>query len=60
MTSYDQGYDLFKRHPELLLAQVWWRAPKDFTKEQANEFVDGHRAARWQDEFEREFVMSGK
>ena len=52
--AYDAGYDLFKNEPELLLAEVWWRAaPRPSDERQ--EFVDGYRAARKQhDEFRRE------
>ena len=52
MTSaFDQGFDLFKRAPDLLLAEVCRRHPI----ETSLEFMEGYRTARLQhDAFERE------
>jgi len=53
--AFDAGFDLFKREPELILADVWWRAPKGASFPEQHEFVEGYRAAREKhDEYERE------
>jgi hypothetical protein len=45
--AYDQGYDLFRREPDLLLATVWNRAVAlHRDTDYQHEFVDGYRSAR--------------
>lgn len=53
MNAFDEGFDLFKREPELMLTEVWWRAhAKDGDPQ---EFVEGYKAARKQhDEYKTE------
>jgi hypothetical protein len=50
---YEQGFQLYKREPELTLAEVGWRAPPH--KDDWVTFVMGYSDARRQkDDYERE------
>lgn len=52
----EQGYDLFKINPDLLLAAVWWEADMRSKRlEDQFNFVAGYSAARKRrDDYERE------
>jgi hypothetical protein len=63
MTAFDEGFDLFKRKPDLMLIEVWRMKPinnNSASEEKAaravrEAFVDGYMAGRKQrDEYERE------
>jgi hypothetical protein len=54
--AFDQGFELFKREPELLGVEVWWRANKAVDKVQDQfDYVTGYMTGRHQrDDYERE------
>jgi hypothetical protein len=54
--AFDLGYELFKREPELLGVEVWWRAAETIESFQGQiDFVTGFMTGRHQrDEYERE------
>jgi hypothetical protein len=53
---FENGYNLFKRESELILAEVWRRATKLYAYlGDQHEYVEGYKAGRRQrDEFTRE------
>ena len=45
--AFNDGYDLFKREPELMLAEVYWRAQAcGYNNSEQNDYINGYRAAR--------------
>ena len=47
MSAFDDGYDLFKREPELMLVEVYWHAQaRGYKKSEQNDYINGYRAAR--------------
>jgi hypothetical protein len=54
--AFDQGFELFKREPELLGVEVWWRATEAVSKVQDQfDYVTGYMTGRHQrDDYERE------
>jgi hypothetical protein len=53
---FELGHALFKRAPELMLVEVWWRADKMSRRiEDQHNFISGYQTARRQnDEYRRE------
>jgi len=54
--AFEDGLALFKREPELLAVEVWWRANKAVGEQEATyDFVAGYMKGRYQrDEYEKE------
>jgi hypothetical protein len=46
--SFDEGYELYQREPELMLSEVWWRVPRSYTIADAEAFVMGYITMRRQ------------
>ena len=55
MDTFEQGYELAKEEPDLILAEVWWRMPKVFSRNEQMDFVMGYMVMRRQrDDRQRE------
>ena len=61
MSAYDEGFNLFKREPTLMLAEVYWRAQAcGYKNHEQHVYVDGYRIARLQhDNHQRERKTDG-
>jgi hypothetical protein len=63
MNAFDEGFNLFKQHPDLMLSEVWRKKPikngssaeEKATRAERSAFVEGYLTARHQrDEYEWE------
>lgn len=52
---FEQGYELFKQEPDLMLVEVWHRVPSDWSRADQEAFLMGYIAMRRKrDEYESE------